>query len=100
MSDIPDLGQFDPGDIPEGFDPRRLIMPGHFAGPHEMPVHVDVSGVYDERGVWWVLLRVETVHGSFITFLQPNTALSMSSDLEASVQAMYTTPFVPPGQHN
>lgn len=83
----------EPTDIP--FDPSRLIMPGHFAGPHEMPVHVDVQGAYDDRGTWWVILRVETVHGSHITFLTPGVATSVAGDLEATVHAAHTTPFVP-----
>lgn len=86
--------------MPDDFDPSKIIMPGHFAGPHEMPVHVDVIGAYDDRGQWWVIMRTETVHGSFIAFLTPAVAASVQDDLQAARKAGATTPFVPPAAHN
>jgi|SRR5215831_626730 len=92
--DIPDLSELI--DIPEGFDPRRIIMPAQFAGPHEMPVHVDVTGAYDDRGTWWNIIRSETIHGSHIVFLTSPVALNVAAELEKSVHASHETPFVPP----
>jgi hypothetical protein len=80
---------------PDEFDPSHIIMPAHFAAPHEMPVHAEVTGAYDERGVWWIILRVETVHGSHITFLTPETARVIANELGAARAAAVTTPFVP-----
>lgn len=77
--------------------PPDIIMPAQFASPHQMPVAVDVMGAYDERGVWWIVQRIETVHGSHITFMTPETAKVTETELAKARAAQLTTPFVPGG---
>lgn len=98
MPELPDLKNMKATEKPiDG--PPNILMPAQFAQPHNMPVAVEVIGAYDERGVWWVVLRTETVHGSHITFLTPETAKVTEQELANARAAQLTTPFVAPGSN-
>jgi hypothetical protein len=78
--------------------PPPIIMPCQFAGPSETPSAMEVMGVYDERGVWWIMYRIETTHGSFVYFATPETARVVEQETGHARAAQLTTPFVPPNQ--
>lgn len=97
MPELPDIKNMRLAE--ETMQPPNIIMPCHFAAPTNTPMHVDVMGVYDERGVWWVMVRIETVHGSFVSFLSPEVAKNVEHEMGEARAAQLTTPFVAPGSN-
>lgn len=77
--------------------PPAIIMPCQFAGPTETPSAIEVMGVYDERGTWWIMYRIETTHGSFVYFATPETGRTVRDETAKAIAAEAITPFVPSG---
>lgn len=60
---------------------QPFVAPLSFVAPHAMPLHVSVEVTHDDRGDGWVVLRVETVHGSHVAFMLADIADNVSQNL-------------------
>jgi hypothetical protein len=65
-----------PPGLPEGFVP-----PDGFIAPSNTPLHVETNPVPTDRGEGRVMMRVETVHGSFVCFMVPKVAATVAAEM-------------------
>lgn len=65
-----------PPGLPEGFVP-----PDGFIAPSNTPLHIETNPVPTDRGEGRVMMRIETVHGSFVCFIVPKVAETVAAEM-------------------
>jgi hypothetical protein len=67
---------------------RDIVVPDHFISPTNSPLHIEATAVPADDGQGWIMLRCETIHGSYVCFMLPDVAHNLAEQLdEASVRA-------------
>lgn len=73
------------GDGPSGEEGELpFVPPDGFIAPSNTPLHVECHPAPTDRGEGRVMMRIETIHGSFVCFMLPDVAAAVAEEMADS----------------